>query len=82
MNRLCGLFAGIIVLLLTCVGGGAAQSADAGAVIAGQSSPWQNAHFVLIAYGAIWGILVLYIIRLRNMIQTLKKDLDTLSEQV
>lgn len=50
----------------------------AGAVIAGQVSPWRNAQFVLYAYGAVWVGLALYLWRLAGLARRLSREVSRL----
>ena len=52
--------------------------ASGGDILAGAVSPWRNAHFVLYAYGAVWGGLALYVWRLASLARRLGRDIDRL----
>ena len=75
------LFVAILAILLA-VGAASAQSTGSGDLIAGQASPWRNAHFVILAYGAIWGILVLYLLRLRGMVKALAEEVKSIRKTI
>jgi hypothetical protein len=66
-----------MVLLAASVG---AQTS--GEMIAGQPSPWNNAHFVLWAYGAVWGAVALYVWRIAAIAKTLRRDITALEKLV
>ncbi len=59
-----------------------AAASDPGAVIAGKLSPWRHAHFVLYAYGAIWGGLVLYLVRLSRLMRGLDDEVRRLRDRI
>jgi CcmD family protein len=51
-----------------------------GDIVAGQISPWRNAHFVILAYGAVWVGLALYVLRLAMLARSLRRELSALEE--
>jgi hypothetical protein len=53
-----------------------------GGDIAGAVSPWQGARFVLWTYGAVWGVLVLYLLRLLHQFSKLKNEVSSLSSRL
>jgi len=77
----------VLVSILFLAAAAAAQTgvdttAWHGAVIAGQPSPWRNAHFVLLAYGAIVVGIILYLWRLASFAGRLKRDVQTLERMI
>ena len=76
---LAGLVA--VAVLAVCSTVALAQQAGASAAgdfIAGQTSPWRSAHFVLYAYGAVWVGLALYVWRLAGLARRLGRELEHL----
>jgi CcmD family protein len=51
----------------------------AGDVVAGQPSPWRHAHFVIIAYGVVWGGIAIYVLRLGTLARRMSSELTALS---
>ena len=72
----------LIVSGLLVAGVAYAQSVGSGDLVAGQISPWRNARFVILAYGVIWGILVLYLLRLRGMVKALVEDVKSIKRKI
>ncbi len=79
MKSLPVMVTALAIVMLTAAVAGAQTSGD---IIAGQPSPWSNAHFVLWAYGAVWGAVAIYVWRIAALAKTLKRDIAALEKLV
>lgn len=77
MQKVTSVLVTLVSVLAFCSISYAQPSGD---IIAGQISPWRNAHFVIIAYGAVWAGLALYVLRLAMLARSLSRELSALQE--
>lgn len=71
-----------VIMAFTMLIAASAGAQTSGDLIAGQPSPWNNAHFVLWAYGAVWGAVALYVWRIAALAKTLRRDITALEKLV
>lgn len=81
-SRTAAFLLAIIVLgalVATAVAQGT-QSPAGGDIIAGTTSPWRNARFVLYAYAVVWVGVALYLWRLTNIARRLSREVDRIEK--